>query len=187
MNRVFSYVITHDSGFAPNPYGGILTLATCKPKIRKVAKTGDWLLGTGSAKAVGSARLVYAAEIAKVVTLSEYGENAIYNFKIPRLKGEPWQRHGDNIYWVDANGEWHQRRNLHHSIEYMERDLSGENALVCNCFWYFGNQAPKLPEELKPLIKVGPGHKTDSTPYHFHILRSWLTTFPQGINGNPFD
>ena len=35
--EIFSYVITHDSGFAPNPFGGFLTLATCKPKIRKSA------------------------------------------------------------------------------------------------------------------------------------------------------
>jgi Nucleotide modification associated domain 2 len=40
---VFSYVVTHDKGFAPNPYFGFLTLATCKPQIRKSARVGDWL------------------------------------------------------------------------------------------------------------------------------------------------
>ncbi len=186
MNRIFSYVITHDTGFAPNPYGGILTLATCKPKIRKAGKAGDWLLGTGSKKTVGSGRLVYAAQIAEVRPLAEYGANPIYNFKIPRLSGASWHRHGDNIYWVDAHGEWHQRRNLHHSIEHMKRDLSGENVLVCNEFWYFGKQAPPFPDELKFLVKDGPGHKTDSTPRHFDILKSWLSSFQPGMHGIPF-
>ncbi|QLL16527.1 hypothetical protein [Pseudomonas chlororaphis] len=26
MTRIYGYVITHDTGFAPNPYGGVLTL-----------------------------------------------------------------------------------------------------------------------------------------------------------------
>ena len=30
--RLFSYKMTNDSGFAPNPFGLTLTLATCKPE-----------------------------------------------------------------------------------------------------------------------------------------------------------
>ena len=32
---VYEYVMTSDSGFAPNPFYGACTLACCKPKIRK--------------------------------------------------------------------------------------------------------------------------------------------------------
>ena len=28
--RLFAYKMTHDTGFAPNPFWGYLTLATCK-------------------------------------------------------------------------------------------------------------------------------------------------------------
>ena len=35
---LFSYVIEHDLGFAPNPFHGVCTLACCKPQIRKIAK-----------------------------------------------------------------------------------------------------------------------------------------------------
>ncbi|WP_347927045.1 hypothetical protein [Pseudomonas helvetica] len=41
MSRIYSYVITHDHGFAPNPHGGVLTLATCKPVIRRTAEKGS--------------------------------------------------------------------------------------------------------------------------------------------------
>ena len=42
VDWLFSYVVATDSGFAPNPYFGLCTLACCKPKIRKAI--GDRLL-----------------------------------------------------------------------------------------------------------------------------------------------
>ena len=42
----FMYVVKVDSGFAPNPVGGLCTLACCKPTIRKTANVGDWIIGT---------------------------------------------------------------------------------------------------------------------------------------------
>ena len=35
-----------DYGFAPNPYFGYCTLATCKPVIRRCAGVGDWIAWT---------------------------------------------------------------------------------------------------------------------------------------------
>ncbi|MGE3595803.1 MAG: hypothetical protein AB7N70_09645 [Dehalococcoidia bacterium] len=40
-----SYKMTHDTGFAPNPFWGCLTLATCKPGIRQTRGPGDWIAG----------------------------------------------------------------------------------------------------------------------------------------------
>ncbi|MBC6697349.1 Nmad2 family putative nucleotide modification protein [Hymenobacter puniceus] len=45
---LYSYVLRFDTGDAPNPYGGVCTLAVCKPAIRRTAQIGDWILGTGS-------------------------------------------------------------------------------------------------------------------------------------------
>jgi hypothetical protein len=41
MARIYSYVVRYDSGFAPNPFYGYCTLATCKPDIRRGAEVGD--------------------------------------------------------------------------------------------------------------------------------------------------
>jgi hypothetical protein len=41
---LFSYVVPSDSGFAPNPYGGLCTLACCEPKIRQYANVSDWIM-----------------------------------------------------------------------------------------------------------------------------------------------
>ena len=46
---LYAYAITRDFGFAPNPFHGNCTLATCKPRIRKSANVGDWVLGIGGA------------------------------------------------------------------------------------------------------------------------------------------
>ena len=45
---IYSYVVARDYGFAPNPFYGCCTLATCKPIIRRMAQVGDWVIGTGS-------------------------------------------------------------------------------------------------------------------------------------------
>lgn len=33
--KLYAYKMTHDTGFAPNPYFGVCTLACCKPRIRR--------------------------------------------------------------------------------------------------------------------------------------------------------
>jgi hypothetical protein len=37
--------MTNDSGFAPNPFWGILTLPTRKASMRRSKKIGDWIAG----------------------------------------------------------------------------------------------------------------------------------------------
>lgn len=187
MNILYSYVLPFDTGFAPNPYGGALTLATCKPRIRRRARPGDWLVGTGSAQTVGTARLVYAARVAEVVPLAQYGMDERFESKIPRASSaEEWQRHGDNIYTVAEDGSWLQRRNDYHYQRHMATDLSGENALLCSEFWYFGDEAPLIPEEFRGLVKSGPGHKCCEDQILIEGLTGWLRRFPQGVIGSPF-
>lgn len=45
---LYTYCIPYDDGVAPNPLWGICTLVICKPGIRRVAKKGDWVVGTVS-------------------------------------------------------------------------------------------------------------------------------------------
>lgn len=49
-SKLYSYKMTDDSGFAPNPYHGILTLATCKPRMRHNTQVGNWVAGFTSAR-----------------------------------------------------------------------------------------------------------------------------------------
>jgi hypothetical protein len=61
--KLYSYVVARDYGFAPNPFFGVCTLATCKPQIRKHAQVGDWIVGTGAKCNRLDGHLVYVMKV----------------------------------------------------------------------------------------------------------------------------
>ena len=70
--KLFSYVVARDFGFAPNPFYGICSLATCKPRIRCAANVGDWIVGTGSKKRGRQNFFVYVMRVTDSYTYNEY-------------------------------------------------------------------------------------------------------------------
>ena len=71
--KLYSYVIRMDYGFAPNPYSGICTLATCKPQVRGYASVGDWIAGFGGKDTPVYEKLVYIMRVSeKKITFDEY-------------------------------------------------------------------------------------------------------------------
>ena len=82
--KLHSYVVARDYGFAPNPFFGICTLATCKPGIRGVAQIGDWVVGTGSKKHRREKHIVYAMRVTMAMTFNEYWTD-------PSIPGEETQ------------------------------------------------------------------------------------------------
>jgi hypothetical protein len=184
--NVYSHVVVHDYGFAPNPYAGILSIATCKPSIRRSAHRGDWVVGVGSVQTVGGARVGYAVLVDEIVPLEIYGGEQRFEPKRPVFRGEPWQRLGDNIYYRDDTGTWRQRPSLHNA-SHIPRDLSGINALLGCEFYYFGASAPELPSRLSFLASPGRGHRRFDKGGPTDELANWLrTSFKPGINGEPF-
>ncbi|MFR7823127.1 MAG: hypothetical protein ACLU30_07910 [Odoribacter splanchnicus] len=45
MKTNFIVTNAHDTRFAPNPLFGVLTLATCKPSMRRNMQIGNWIAG----------------------------------------------------------------------------------------------------------------------------------------------
>ena len=92
--RLFSYKLTHDTGFAPNPFFGVCTLATCKPRIRESKRVGDWIAGFTSKRLggdeVGSERLVYLMQIAEKLPFERYHSDPRFVAKIPVLGSMPF-------------------------------------------------------------------------------------------------
>lgn len=147
------YKMTNDTGFAPNPFHGNLTLATCKPSIRRARQQGDWIAGFVSRQLVRNAAaagvkiqymgLIYLAEITeKPLPLGEYFQDSRFAGKKPNLgSSSPRLRCGDNIYSVKANGCFRWWPNDHHDSSAMPHDTGGRNALISSRFWYFGRNA----------------------------------------------
>lgn len=154
--KLYSYVVARDFGFAPNPFHGWCTLATCKPRIRAHAEVGDWVLGTGSKGAYDSAgRIIFAMRVDETCDFNTYWNDPRFARKRPLLNGSLKQMYGDNIY-RKVRGKWRQA-DSHHSLEdgcpnpcNIERDTSADRVLLSHHFVYFGSMAPKIPKRLRP-------------------------------------
>ena len=197
--KLFSYVVSRDYGFAPNPFYGMCTLATCKPKIRKKASAGDWIIGTGSKRRSREGYLVYVMCISKTITFNEYWENEQYQLKKPNLRGSKKQAFGDNIYFKDKAGQWHQE-NSHHSYEdgsfnhhNIDRDTGADRVLIGRDYAYWGGSGPEIPQKFRDcngedICQERRGHKCDFPEKLVKDFINWFGSLNQnGYLGPPTD
>lgn len=198
MNRVFMYVVDRDFGFAPNPFHGYCSLATCKPGIRKSASINDWVIGMGGGRLKATGCCVYAMRVAEKISFSEYWHNPAYNDKKPVRNGTKRMLVGDNIYHQDESGNWLQA-NSHHSHEdgsinmhNVLNDTQSNHVLLSHHFFYFGQSAPEVPNEI--LTAIGYKNRRNYrvfTTDQCALLIQWLSfSFQKSLNqvlDKPFD
>lgn len=120
MAALYSYVLRYDSGLAPNPFFGTCTLVVCKPRIRRSAQVGDWVVGLCPAAqrraAFGDAEtpgVVYAMEVTDALEMEAYDAHtrAVLPGKIPDpLSDDPARRAGDSLYDFGSAGPSGERR-----------------------------------------------------------------------------
>ncbi len=186
--RIFSYVLTSDTGFSPNPFWEYCTLANCKPAIRRTARVGDWIVGLGRKK-FGN-RLVYAMRVSEILPYRAYFSDKRFKRKIPNFANSAVvSKCGDNIYRPLPNGEYRQLQSMHsdgrnENPHKKMHDLGGKNVLVARHFHYFGSMALELPEELYEL-KVGRAHKNKFSEDTAAILLSFMASKPIGVVAPP--
>jgi hypothetical protein len=164
--RLFSYVVDHDHGFAPHPFGGYCSLVECKhgsgrfKNIVELAEEGDWVVGTGGVKRVESAghgKIIYAMRVDQKICLGKYYADARFKERI------------------DAHGRSPKK---------------GRFALVSRHFFYYGRNAIDIPSRYlaHPLEKKGPGFRSDFDQEFIDNFTTWLeTTYRLGVHGQPCD
>ena len=196
--KLFSYVVARDYGFAPNPFFGICTLATCKPPIRRDASVGDWVIGTGSKTKKRQRHLVYAMRVTEVMTFNEYWEDERFQRKKPNLKGSLKQAFGDNIYFQDEEGNW-QQMNSHHSYEggkpnpyNIENDTQADRVLLSTEYAYWGSSGPVIPQRFCNLdgfnVCAHRGYKCRFPDHSVNNFINWLCSLDKhGYLGTPLD
>jgi hypothetical protein len=170
--RTYLYKLTSDRGGAPcaaPPEAGrhpILTLAICKPAIRRTAQPGDRILGItshalASREGYPLCAVIYAAVVEEGIEARDYFAPA-----------SPFAGRPDCIY------EFHQqngraahtgRTNLHRSPANLLKDLGtypyyrNGRVLVAHEFRYFGSAAVPIPPRLHLLYaaaeSLGQGHR----------------------------
>jgi len=185
--HIFTYVIEHDLGFAPNPFHGFCTLACCKPKIRSTAAVGDYILGFGAAKPGISGKLSYWMLIERILSFDQYWSDPRYWRKRPCMLGTTYLRYGDNIYHHErGNNDFRQEDSFHSekngvlSFGNLKRDTgTTQNVLIASEFAYWGKSAITLPDGLNRFIIRGPGHKSRFTQSEIAAFLAWLKNRPE--------
>jgi hypothetical protein len=168
---LYAYAITRDFGFAPNPFHGFCTLATCKPKIRKSAKPGDWIMGIGGSNLTAvKRRCLLLMKVEEKVSFQEYWEHKRFSLKKPVRNGSRVQMLGDNIYHKEGNGNWIQEDSHHSNPDGTPNSMNlrvdtgtTDQVLISRCFLYFGDKAPSVNLESIGYGRIR-GHKKIHLP-----------------------
>ena len=189
----------HDYGFAPNPFYGICTLATCKPRIREHAEVGDYVIGTGCAKRKRRGYLVYYMRVAEILTFDRYWNDPRFFQKRPLLRGSKKQSFGDNIYHHDPDtGDWRQENSLHSLVDgnvnhaNLRRDTLSSRVLVGADYAYWGGSGPQIPLRFRNFngidVCAGRGHRNHFPDEFQNQLIDWLHSLDErGYVSAPLD
>lgn len=153
---LFAYTVADDIGFAPNPFHGCCTLATCKPELRHAAKPGDWVAGVGSVVKDQRGKLVYAMRVQEKLSFDEYWGSSRFKKKQPLRSGSIKQRYGDNVYHsAETADEWIQQ-DCRHSYDdgtpnpdHVRRDTRHSEVLVSQEYVYYGASAIEIPTRFR--------------------------------------
>lgn len=187
QETLFSYTIPFDDGAAPNPYWGILTLAICKPVIRRVANIGDWIVATGSKNSpIGDIQhsIVYLMKITNKLSLEDYDNFCKKELpqKIPDIKNSDLRRQvGDCIYDFSNNSSGELRPSVHESGN-KKTDLGGKSVLLSKHFYYFGNKPIDLPSKFQRIVKPNQGHRSSSNDDIAEEFLTWVKNLKLPFN-----
>jgi hypothetical protein len=91
--------------------------------------------------------------VTETMTFDAYWLDQAFFDKRPVRNGSRKMILGDNIYHHDQNGDWLQE-DSHHSRpdgsrgdDNVQRDTSADRVLISRHFYYFGREAPAVPQE----------------------------------------
>ncbi|WP_448137577.1 Nmad2 family putative nucleotide modification protein [Sphingobacterium siyangense] len=204
MLKIYTYVLDHDLGLAPNPFWGYCTVAVCKPKIRKSKKLkiGDWIVGTGSRelekrykrpKGKYVNKLIYAMEVNEILTFEDYWNDIRFNIKKPVLDGSLAKMYGDNIYKPLDNSNWAQLNSAHSNADgsinkkHLKTDISGKNVLISTNFYYLGDKCVRIPDRFHGLIWNRQGEKSFEDGNTVNYIDWIINNHTKGVTGDPID
>lgn len=176
MTRIWRYVLKTDTGFAPCIDDGILTLACCKPFIRRHAEKGDWIIGYFP-KNLGYGRVAWVGQVSEKLPLGMYEKrhrrrrDAIYRLVHRDASGAEVLKDLPNAYHVGPRSRLRDKRGLY--------------ALVCEPFCYWGGNDEEAPPEIVEMAYYFVGQSAkNTTPQRVAALERWIKN-RKGVHGTP--
>ncbi|KAI8995791.1 hypothetical protein BC832DRAFT_542871 [Gaertneriomyces semiglobifer] len=200
--KIYSYIHMYDTGFAPNFTGDCLTLNTCKPRVRRSAKVGDYNIGLVSRAAKppsqnkcvkhafpridpdANHRATFVMKVTRKITMQAYDQNVEFACKKPCVDTTQQAFVGDNIYDFGTDPP-RIREGFHTSRLDHRHDLNGDYTLISDPgnWWYWGKAAKEVPPNIVHKDKKDRGHRISRVA--LAKLEQWLQTFPDGKHGEP--
>lgn len=189
--KLLKYVMTSDSGLAPNPYHGICSLALCTPNhMRARLDVGDWIVGHSNR--VTGRKLIHAMRITRILIMPEYFER--YPQKRPIPDGTRAEQCGDNFYYLEG-GRWRRLPSSGHNHIGLFRQDHGSPVFLAEGaenYWYFGGQddpiAYEFPDRFPELIKDRQGFSYVRDDRVIYDFAAWLSASGKsGMIGSPRD
>lgn len=156
---IFTYRLTHDTGFAPCVDNGLLTLACCKGGTKTVKRGLRYFIGRFFEEnlqknvevyisGIYAGKLLYIAKIDKVITMNEYFCKKEYKGRI------------DQIYRWDGEELKRENRKLkgiHNDERSNKCDINGKYVLISKEFVFWGNKAIDIDESILSFYPKGRG------------------------------
>jgi hypothetical protein len=188
MSKLCTYIVTCDTGQAPNPFGEWRTLAVCTPNHTHTSarNKGDWIagfFGVTLGKDLAH-KLVYAMELAEnKIPMDDYFHDPRFQYKKPKEHGTHEERVGDNIYCLKDGKLQAAGYNPHEGNE--EKDTKYGIVFVAKRFWYFGRNAVAVPEKFHDLIPDRQGTWVNHKPELVKEFKAWVEEFKPGRYAQP--
>jgi hypothetical protein len=189
--KLLKYVMTVDSGLAPNPYFGICSLALCTPNhMNARLSSGDWIVGH-SCRATGN-KLIYAMRVTRVLSMSEYFTG--FPEKHPHPDGDAIAQRGDNLY-DNSSGKWCRLPSASHNEVSAFAQDQGKPVFLSEDeknFWYFGGIDHPMPcgfpDAFPEMVKDRQGISYVHDEEVINRFVMWLKGYGQsGLIGSPRD
>ncbi len=189
--KLLKYVMTTDSGLAPNPFFGVCSLALCTPNhMNAKLEVGDWVVGHSSRKQGN--KLVYAMRLTKILDMPSYF--AAFPEKRPNPTGSLVEQCGDNLCDYQG-GQWTRLPSAcHNNVDIFKQD-QGHPVFLAegeDNFWYFGGNDNHLTaafnDQFPELIKDRQGFSYERNEQLIAKFEAWLRSMGySGPCGSPRD
>ncbi len=197
MVKLYSYIVRWDTGFAPNPFHRFCTVATCKPKIRKTAQVGDWIISTGSKSKRRDGYIVFAMRVTETMSFHAYWQDPRFLCKRPNSHLGKQAACGDNIYYLDPDAKqycqvpysYHCHKDGTTDLKHLENDTKVDRVLISNDYIYWGGDGPPLHEFCGVNVCCSvQGYKCKFPDEVVQAFITWIRGFKdKGYVGEPLD
>ena len=166
--RFYIYKVTHDHGAAPCvDGGGLLTLAICKPMIRRTAGVGEVIFGFAANSLSPDNRLIYIARVTSVEEDGDYYDKATYKDRDDRI----YIRGDDGRFRLRSDARYHQDgTNLATDLGSFP-EYERARVRISDDFRYFESAPDSETVDLSPcphlqslLRSLGQGHRVTHPP-----------------------